>query len=640
MAGITVKTLKLRGIAKDYEYSFRPGLNIISGPISTGKTSILEFIDYCFGANSHPEHIEIQKKARSALLETEINGETIVIERPLFTSERKATIHECSLLDIGIEHVSKVVQARQIPGQESISSYILNKIGLLNILLREAPTKDGSDVDMMSLRDIMWFCFLQNERLDNKELLFENVPVKNIKLHQVFNVIFKVHANELSHISLQIKNMESEISRLSAEIGTLIGFLRERRIPSRDKLEEKLAILSKSEIELKARLDKITNTLKGESNIAQQYRVQLTGIEDDLRQLSANRRDREKLLKRLLPLRGQYSEDTKKLHFLQEVKRIVDPLALIKCPYCLQEISQGSDIRRCMLCGNDIKIDAVESFDVKKEIGGVERKLKELNAFIEEIDKELEEINGDIRFKEGIADKLRKQLDEALKGFVSPYIAERDAIVGEINRIRQEVLDIETQQGLHAGIEERINKRIRLEADLKLKQAELESERGKVRNREEIINAISKRFGEILEAVSFPKIEAPKVNSNLVPFVRNLEYRKIGSSGAMTLLSVSWFLSIFECAIEHSGSHPGFVMIDSPQKNIGLSARVDEPEFRDTKIVEGLYHHIIEKASEYESAQWIIVDNEPPEIAREFIRIKFSRRKNAPPYGLIDDEVD
>ncbi len=47
---------------------------------------------------------------------------------------------------------------------------------------------------------------------------------------------------------------ESEISRLSAEIGTLIGFLRERRIPSRDKLEEKLAILSKSEIELKARL--------------------------------------------------------------------------------------------------------------------------------------------------------------------------------------------------------------------------------------------------------------------------------------------------------------------------------------------------------------------------------------------------
>ncbi len=122
-----------------------------------------------------------------------------------------------------------------------------------------------------------------------------------------------------------------------------------------------------------------------------------------------------------------------------------------------------------MLCGNDIKIDAVESFDVKKEIG-VEKKLKELNAFIEEIDKELEEINGDIRFKEGIADKLRKQLDEALKGFVSPYIAERDAIVGEINRIRQEVLDIETQQGLHAGIEERINKRIRLEADLKLKQ--------------------------------------------------------------------------------------------------------------------------------------------------------------------------
>ena len=171
MERVIIKTLRLKGIAKDYEYSFLPGLNIIAGPISTGKTSILEFIDYCFGATNHPEHIEIQKKARSVLLESEINGEAFVIERPLFTSERKATIHECSLADIGKEHVSRVVLTSQKPGQESISSYLLNKLGLFNIFLREAPTKDASEVDMMSFRDLMCFCFMQYERLDNKELL-------------------------------------------------------------------------------------------------------------------------------------------------------------------------------------------------------------------------------------------------------------------------------------------------------------------------------------------------------------------------------------------------------------------------------------------------------------------------------------
>ncbi len=82
-------------------------------------------------------------------------------------------------------------------------------------------------------------------------------------------------------------------------------------------------------------------------------------------------------------------------------------------------------------------------------------------------------------------------------------------------------------------------------------------------------------------------------------------------------------------------------MIDSPQKNIGLGANERELEFRDTKIVEGLYRHIIENASKYgKDVQWILVDNEPPKIAENFITIKFTRRRDTPPYGLIDDEVE
>ena len=72
-----------------------------------------------------------------------------------------------------------------------------------------------------------------------------------------------------------------------------------------------------------------------------------------------------------------------------------------------------------------------------------------------------------------------------------------------------------------------------------------------------------------------------------------------------------------------------------------MREEVEEDEFRDAKIIEGLYHHIIEKASEYDgNAQWIIVDNEPPQIADKFIAVRFTRNKDNPPYGLIDDETD
>ena len=60
-----------------------------------------------------------------------------------------------------------------------------------------------------------------------------------------------------------------------------------------------------------------------------------------------------------------------------------------------------------------------------------------------------------------------------------------------------------------------------------------------------------------------------------------------------------------------------------------------------TKIVDGLYKHILDKSTEYQNnSQWIIVDNEPPEIAEKHITIRFTRRKGLPPYGLNDDEEE
>ena len=61
MSGIRVRRLLLRGVSKDYEVGsladggVRP-LSVIAGEISTGKTSVLELIDYHLGASRHPRH--------------------------------------------------------------------------------------------------------------------------------------------------------------------------------------------------------------------------------------------------------------------------------------------------------------------------------------------------------------------------------------------------------------------------------------------------------------------------------------------------------------------------------------------------------------------------------------------------------
>jgi hypothetical protein len=83
-------------------------LAIIAGQISTGKTSVLDFIRYCLGGSDFPHHPEIRSRVRSAQLECELQGTTFVIERgAVLQPSRTATVHSCSLNRLDEPHLEK-----------------------------------------------------------------------------------------------------------------------------------------------------------------------------------------------------------------------------------------------------------------------------------------------------------------------------------------------------------------------------------------------------------------------------------------------------------------------------------------------------------------------------------------------------
>lgn len=64
-----MEKLTLIGIRKNYEVKFKNGLNIISGPMSTGKSSIAEMINYAFGSQKHNMYIEMRKSCKEVELD-------------------------------------------------------------------------------------------------------------------------------------------------------------------------------------------------------------------------------------------------------------------------------------------------------------------------------------------------------------------------------------------------------------------------------------------------------------------------------------------------------------------------------------------------------------------------------------------
>lgn len=637
---LELKKLILKGIRKDYPVTFKPGLNIIEGKISTGKTAIFGFIDYCFGSKTHPIHPEIERNVRSVLLEIQINNICYVIERPLFSSDSKINLHECALEEMGENHNVLSLSSRHQKDQPSLSIYLLNKLNLFDISLKEALKKDLCDTDTLSFRDLMWFCYLKAERLDNRFLLFENEPMKNIKLRQVFEIIFKIHENEIAILTKQIKELDDRLKEINREIEKIDFFLKERKIPSKDTINLTLTKLDERQTQLKEKLSSLSSTLKGKSGVADHLRVQLDLIEQDVRRLQTIKRSLDTLLKRLLPLRGQYSEDIKKLYFLQDAKIIFNPLNITRCPICLENLEESKDKSKC-ICGNEIKNNNIENFDVLKEIRSIESKLKELNGYISESSDELDTINVNIEEKNKEIISIKGKIDDSIKDFVSPYISERDDIVGELNRIEQQIQDMQVQVELHKGMDKRIILKGEIELNLKNKQLEYQKLKETIIDKSQILEKVNRRYQEILAYINLPKLSDARIDDKLVPYFRGIPYREIGSLGAMTLISTTWFLSIYENAIELDGDHPGFIMLDSPQKDIGIRPSDIEDEYRDTRIIEKLYEHIIQKSNDYGNmSQIIIVDNEPPLFAQEYVIVKYSRNKDLPPYGLIDDDTE
>lgn len=145
------------------------------------------------------------------------------------------------------------------------------------------------------------------------------------------------------------------------------------------------------------------------------------------------------------------------------------------------------------------------------------------------------------------------------------------------------------------------------------------------------------------------------VDRYLVPFVRGRRYDRVGSSGAMTLIALAWELALFELAFEQGAGHPGFVIIDSPQKNLVPGAVTAPPPTesisdesgtelsqlittRSRNIVENVYRHVTSWLAAHPGAQIIFVDNQPPSIADQHTVVRYSQNPDNPPYGLIENE--
>jgi hypothetical protein len=656
--GIRIRRLRLLGPSQSFGVDFVEGngdvraLSVIAGATNTGKTSVLRFIAYVLGAKDFPAHPEVLRQVRSAALEIDTPDGIVTLERALDSNRVHSYPGESGSLD-PLTAIPLIVEPTSDP--ESVSQFALSTVGLQDVELKEAPTKGESGTDRMSFRDLMWICLYLNERVGSQQLLHAGNVMKALKLRQVVDAVYGVHDNEGADLARRIKDAQAALGNQRRSLEHLIEFVAQQQPKPPETLAIEADDLDEELRGIEAQLAELAQRERAASDFASEMRAYHASLASRATTSAALVRDRLSLLDRFGSLRAQYADDVRKLTMLVEAQSLFNQLAVEVCPVCFTTLADTPRIDNgtCSLCHSSTTLidgdpgnpnspgptDAVEA--AKKELRAAKRRYKELDEYWQRLNDELAALRQRADHDANAEAEAARRLDIATKEALSPYLAERN----ELQARRQANLIQRAQVAdgikLHKGLESRQIAFDRAQRNM----AALREEQRDTKNRpdrDRIIGQISKRYADILIEIQYPKVAEvgtlpPFIDTNLVPHVRGQHFKE-ASSGGQVLVSLAWMLAVFEVAYETNSAHPGFLMIDTPQKNLG--GKADDAEFADIHLVERVYQHILNWLSDAgRGAQVLIVDNTPPDLYASHIAVRYTRDPDRAPFGLIANEI-
>ncbi|OWW11637.1 hypothetical protein BUE63_04090 [Bacillus sp. MB353a] len=631
---IFLEKLTLVGFRKNYEVKFKKGLNFISGPMSTGKSSIAEMINYAFGSERHKAYIEIRKSCKEVELDFYIGEEKFKVVRPLFEFNRPVKLFRWDIEENKFEDNFLLLEIDSPSNENSLSAFLLNEIGLPKITVANQS---------FSFRDLFKYTYVKQSIIDSENLLSEKSGGSGIKRKPTFEIIFSIYNELLGELKQRLKEKDEYIRYLENKREGVFEFLRDLGVLNRENyLQEKE---KRNEIleEKQSRLQEIKSKGKYDNELTLNLEKRIQFLKDTIVRLEEDIVEQAKYIDKLILLRNQYSGEIQKIEFILEGALILNSYEFEECPSCLNKIVEKEG---CNLCGSEFEdLSEQEQKVFKSELRKLTRKTNSLISLIDNQQASLEQLRRQKLIHIERLQKEQSEIDRLRNHYISPYIEQIEQMNYEIGNIHNDIEQLEKSLVIVDQFS-RINEHILLEKNKRdlLKEKIDSTEKDSV-TKEEIINGLSELFNNILEKFSFPKLSDAYIRElNYLPYVRGVKYDELGSGGAVTMTTMAYFLSIALLDTPNK-NHLGFLIIDSPRKNLGADAKNDD-EFKDEEIFNSIIRCFIEvnnDNSEYENIikdlQLIIINNGYPDFlpTEDLIKEFDGKGTDDLPYGLIDD---
>lgn len=652
---LIINKFVLVGQRKNYIVPFHRGLNVIYGDSDTGKSSILNLINYCLGSSKVDMYDELEYGGKYCLLEVLLNGKVYTIKRDIFAPSQFIEVYSSNIENMDCVFPFQYGHNYNKEGPAGyFSDFLLQALEIPLIRVKKAPTKVDSEISRVGFRDIFKFCYLDQDEVGSKYLLDLKNRSVFVKNKETFKFIHNILDSQITELQNDLADKERNKKDLKNKYNVIKAFLSETQLKPITMLKDEFVEIDSQLDVINAEISELNAKMTSNTVYNNELREHIQKFKNSIIDLNNTQKQIESNIEQNIKLKKEYDKDITKLQSAVEVKAKLPDVSIkeVDCPICHKKMNIH-DLKGCL---GDNSADYL-----KEEINALKRRKKNLSNLI---DVQVNEVSLIESKKELFVVDLNKAeilLDNNTKDFISPFISQRDGLISQRSSLSEQKSKITYFLKLRNQLD-LINDEIQdLQKHIDSLQIKINELKTNAPSASEIVSILGNYLKGFLD---FVKIKNPNnvgiSAEDFLPIVRNKNYSELTSGGLRTLTSVGYFISLLINSIEYNTNLPSFLMIDTIGKYLGktkdkylyeTNKSHDEKEgISDPDKYLNIYKYLIylcknkEKTQQGVNFQIIIVDNEIPlEIEKLVVGYtikKFSAEERTRyDIGFIDDAI-
>lgn len=575
---------------------FAPGLNIICGPSNTGKSLIVDCIDFMYGGTPD-KLIENPIRFKNVTLILDVDGKPLTLSRDINSNE----IEVSGNID-GIENG----KYRTTRGKQSIYQFWLQLMGIENDVY--IIKKLDKSPQLLGIRTFIHTFLIKEARmasdlsvLKSNEGFTKNIPTPTIaSLIYLMTGITYTNGDKVKADNIRKAENEAVIRFVDRSLTTIGNQkIAAMNIPegeiSPEELQQKIESVKKAIRDAESHIDELTKQGKALANEILLIDQQMT--------------ESKVLRNRYKSLMTQYESDIKRLTFIAEgdLHKGVLP-KLDHCPFCNGELPK------------DKEESCVEA--AIAEVEKIELQIKDLLSAGENLDEEIREL-GETRAAKV---ELRKNIQQQIQSEIEPRLTELN---NDLNGFR-----VALGRQKVADIFDNIANAIVAERDEVVEPDDPESEidiRGKIK--EVMSGPLNDLLPKILKGVDYEDFVKAEFDVESCDIKINGVNKSVQGQGYCSYLNAVMAIAVQQMLVNSNRYKTNILVLDSPILSLAEKRKPGDKMASD-KMKTGLFRYMDEHTEGY---QLIVVENNPPEIEYKNANIiEFTKDPDRGRYGLVE----